>query len=85
MSSNCKKCGKEFSYGRQIYHECKDGYFYFGSLFEESKKENTWNCLSSLKEDLSKSINCLTFEKFVEKIKFLEPDKIMTLWNKLIS
>ena len=83
MSSFCKKCGKEFSYGRQIYHECKDGYFYFGSLFEESKNESAWNCLSSIKTE--NCINGLTFEKFVEKIKDLDQEKIVALWNNLIS
>ena len=34
----CEKCGKEYSYGRKIYHECNDNSMTHGVIFEDSKK-----------------------------------------------
>ncbi|MBY9003853.1 MAG: hypothetical protein KGD73_07765 [Candidatus Lokiarchaeota archaeon] len=49
---NCKKCGKEYSYGRKIYHECSDNSITHGIVFESSREYHDWNCVSALDSSL---------------------------------
>ena len=92
MSYICPKCGKEYSYGRMIYHKCKENEFFHGILFEKDKKKYVWNWSSAsssdeLLEDEYKImlclINCLdiNFDKFSSKINFIEKGKLKKLWD----
>ena len=51
MKFKCEHCGKEYSYGRKIYHKCKGGAQFHGRIFENENKENPWNCLDIDQED----------------------------------
>jgi hypothetical protein len=42
----CEKCGKEYSYGRKIHHECDGNLITHGVIFESSTMSHGWNCLS---------------------------------------
>jgi hypothetical protein len=42
----CEKCGKEYSYGRKIHHECGENLINHGVIFEHSRMAHDWNCLS---------------------------------------
>ena len=42
----CEKCGKEYSYGRKIHHECDENLITHGVIFESSTMSHGWNCLS---------------------------------------
>ncbi len=44
MIIKCKECGKEYSYGKKIYHCCNGNSIYHGTLFEDNGKELFWNC-----------------------------------------
>lgn len=39
----CPECEEEFSYGRKICHLCADNSIFFGSIFQEVKKDYKWN------------------------------------------
>ena len=58
---NCEKCGKEYSYGRKIYHECNDNIITHGVVFEDSRKYHDWNCISTIDSNL-----CQIEEKIIE-------------------
>jgi len=49
---NCEKCGKEYSYGRKIYHECDDTILTLGVVFEDSRNYHEWNCVSIIDSNL---------------------------------
>jgi hypothetical protein len=42
----CEKCGKEYSYGRKILHDCGENLITHGVIFESSTRSYGWNCLS---------------------------------------
>ena len=50
---NCEKCGKKYSYGRKIYHECDNIAVSQGVIFADSKSNHDWNCVSTLNSTLS--------------------------------
>jgi Lrp/AsnC family transcriptional regulator for asnA, asnC and gidA len=42
----CPKCGEEYSLGRKIYHSCKDFSIEHGIIFNDDRKDRSWNCYS---------------------------------------
>ncbi|MFX1357701.1 MAG: hypothetical protein ACFFA8_10475 [Promethearchaeota archaeon] len=39
----CSACGKEYSYGRFLSHECGEHIINHGFLFEDDRKQYEWN------------------------------------------
>ena len=48
----CNKCGKEYSYGRKIHHECNQNFVNHGVIFGDSRKRYDWNCVTTGSSDL---------------------------------
>ena len=51
MKFKCQQCGKEYSYGRKIYHKCNGVAHYHGRIFEDEHYEYPWNYLDLDQED----------------------------------
>ena len=44
----CFECGEEYSYGRNIYHNCEGKSLTFGKIFEPAQKTYRWNCNTAM-------------------------------------
>jgi Lrp/AsnC family transcriptional regulator for asnA, asnC and gidA len=71
----CPKCGEEYSLGRKIYHQCKEGYsISHGVIFKDDRKNRPWNCQSLDKIDknilnILQKNNKISYRELAEKLK----------------
>ncbi len=80
MVIRCPKCGIEYSYGRNICHICEDHSIFFGTLFNEDRREYQWNCNSKIISDVS-HINPLTSEFLLKDAELMKEEKNSYEWN----
>lgn len=48
MLMRCLECEEKFSYGRKICHICQDNSIFFGTIFQEDKRDYKWNCNTAI-------------------------------------